>query len=454
MLARLDRVVSAVSVTCPSETAAASCRVVPFAPADATFVEALQAGASAVGIDSIPIDFSGQRHAMHLVLGPGKAVGDALRVHGEGWCGGFTRNVAVDGYLESALPVGPYLAAAFAVGEIFKAVRLVPERYEASTAAFYSAWTHAAYTEMVHSGPSELTDVFLQETIAGVGAVGCICAHTLWAIPGVRGRLLLVDGDKKGIDVTNLNRCLLFGPKHLGLRKASTARDVLVGPDISWIPFDGYLEEAPRPQRHILCAVDTNPSRLTVQSCWPASLLMASTNELRAEVVRCDPRRGGPCARCFNHHDDATPDDELQRRFREASPEEQKRLAVAQGATAEDAREWAYRGACGTTGDRVRDALRNGESRGEAFAVPFVSCAAGTLLAAETVKEQLDAPMPLSPRLARAVVQFWRPAQSAGAKLYRRDPTCPTCRPGTDAMAAWFARTADRPIRGDAGQRR
>jgi hypothetical protein len=38
MLARLDRVVAAVSVACPTGTAAASSRVVPFAPARATFL--------------------------------------------------------------------------------------------------------------------------------------------------------------------------------------------------------------------------------------------------------------------------------------------------------------------------------------------------------------------------------------------------------------------------------
>ena len=451
MLARLDRVVSTVSVSCPPDVAAAE-RVVPFAPATLSLIDALQTGADAIGIETVAVDFSGIRHPIHLVVGPGEAVSGAIRVHGEAWCGGFDRHGAIDGLLDSALPVGPYLAASLAVGEIFKSVRLHPLRYEPTMAAFYSAWTHTATPEMASDGPSDVTGVILAEMLAGVGAVGCICAHVLWATPGVSGHVLLVDGDKDGIDVTNLNRYLLFGSRHLGLRKASAARDLLSDSGIEWSAFDGLLEEAPRPQRRILCAVDTNPSRLAVQTCWPESLLMASTNELRSEIVRCDPRGGGPCARCYNHHDATTPDDELRRLYLEASRDEQERLADANGASLEDADAWAFRGTCGTTGDRVRDALRTAGSWLEAFAVPFVSCAAGTLLAAEAIKEQLDAPMPLSPAVSRAVLQFWRPTHSAGAKPYLRDPHCPTCRPDADAVTVWLDRTSGHPLRGDAGQ--
>lgn len=451
MLARLDRVVSAVSISCPA-AAPTRGRIVPFATTDGPLLQALQQGAATVGIDELPIDFAGRRHAIHLVLGPGAPVEAALRVHGEGWCGGFARSTSVPGDLDSALPVGPYLAAALAVGEVFKAVRMDPQRYDPTDAAFYSAWTHRTADVLQPEGPHSIEGVELAETLAGVGAVGCICAHTLWASPGVCGRILLVDGDPDGIDTTNLNRYLLFGPRHLGKPKASTARDLLQDSAITWGALDGKLETASRPQRRLLCAVDTNPARLAVQTCWPESLLMASTNELRAEIVRCDPRSGGPCASCFNHHDEATPDDELRRRFREASAQEQERLAAESGATLAEAQDWARRGTCGTSGDRVRDALREKADGRQRFAVPFASCAAGTLLAAEVIKEQLNAPAPLAPSLPRAVLQFWHPARSLGARPYHRDPSCPVCRPGTLAADTWRERTAGRPTRLDAGQ--
>jgi hypothetical protein len=135
ILARLDRVVSTVSISC-SPTIAAAEHVVPFAPVPSSFVDALRAGANAVGIDAVSVDFSGTTYPMHLVVGPGEAFGDAIRVHGEAWCGGFARHEAINSNSESALPIGPYLAAALAVGEIFKAVRLDSQRYEPTTAAF------------------------------------------------------------------------------------------------------------------------------------------------------------------------------------------------------------------------------------------------------------------------------------------------------------------------------
>jgi molybdopterin/thiamine biosynthesis adenylyltransferase len=448
MLGRLDRVVRAISVVCP-RNAPAHPRIVPFAQGT-TLLDALKAGANAVGIESIPIDFEGRRGGAHLVLGPGAPSGGAIQVHGEGWSGGFSRDEMVGGSLESALPIGPYLAAALAVGEVFKAVRQGGGPH--SPGAFYSAWSHqAGPSAPLPQGPSSLPDIRLAETLAGVGAVGCICAHTFWSTAELSGDVLLVDGDPKGIDITNLNRYLLFGPSHVNRPKASTARDLLQGGDISWTPLDRALEEAPRPQRRLICAVDSNASRLGVQMCWPESLIMASTHEMRAEVVRCDPREGGPCAHCFNHHEEETPDDELRRRFRVASAQEQERLARENRASLQEAKEWAERGTCGTTGERVRDGMRR-SSRMIRFAVPFVSLAAGAMLAAEVIKEYIDAPVPLSPLTPRAALQFLRPQLSTGAKPYARDPSCPTCRPETSAVAVWRSRMAAAPLRGDGGQ--
>lgn len=447
MLTRLERVVSRVSVTCP-QGIPISARLSPLVGNASSLGDALQNGARAIGV--VPADFVSTEGDLRLVVGPGTAVPGALRVYGEGWCGGIAQDAPVPAAKASALPFGPYIAASMAVGEVFKAVRIDPRRYPPTRAAFYSLWFHRAETTFISGGPAVLPSVVLDETLAGTGAVGCICANVLWATGGVTGDVLLVDGDEKGIDITNLNRYLLFGRAQVGLPKASTARDLLTGSAIVWEAHDGYFETTGGRHRRILCAVDTNQGRLAVQNHWPESLIMASTNELRAELVRCDPRRGGPCARCFNPPDAGTPDDDLRRRFREASPEEQRSLAERVGADLGEALAWAERGECGTTGERVRDALRGVGGRTEAFSVPFVSCAAGTMLAAEVVKEQFDAPVPLSPSLARAAMQFWQPDRSLGAKPYLRDTGCPSCVPDGDAGLIWHARTSTRPHRADA----
>src|SRR5262249_5709914 len=153
--------------------------------------------------------------------------------------------------------------------------------------------------------------------------------------------------------------------------------------------------------------------------------LMASTNELRAEIVRCDPRDDGPCARCYNDPEHETPDDTRRQAFLDASLEDQRALAAAAGTSLEAAVSWAMTGECGTSGERVREVMGEPANAMTHFATPFTSGAAGTMLAAEVVKEELAAPVPLSTRQPRATIQFWRPAQSAGAKPYRRDLSCP-----------------------------
>jgi len=231
-----------------------------------------------------------------------------------------------------------------------------------TTLCGYGRPSHEAGREYVLGGPSVLPEVVLDETLAGVGAVGCICAEALWAANGVGGDVLLVDGDPRGIDVTNLNRYLLFTGQHIGQPKASSARDLLSASGIRWSVHDGPLETAPGLHRRILCAVDINEARLAAQTRWPESLLMASTNELRAEVVRCDPRHGGPCARCHNDPETVTPDEELRRQFREASPDQQRAIAARDNAALDEVIAWAETGECGTSGERVRDAMRAGRA--------------------------------------------------------------------------------------------
>jgi hypothetical protein len=66
---------------------------------------------------------------------------------------------------------------------------------------------------------------------------------------------------------------------------------------------------------------------------------------------------------------------------------------------------------------------------------------AGTMLAAETMKEVLGADVPLSDRRPRAALQFWRPAAETNRSgPYGRDPECPMCEPGRPATKIWGRR--------------
>ena len=105
----------------------------------------------------------------------------------------------------SALPFGPYIAACLAVGELFKTARMRPGTSAAVPSAFYSIWNHRASPAYEAGGPDSI-DVTVDAALAGVGAVGCALIHTLWACPGIQGKVILTDNDPEGVDRTNLNR--------------------------------------------------------------------------------------------------------------------------------------------------------------------------------------------------------------------------------------------------------
>ena len=443
MLARLDQVVSAVYLDCPTDIPIAG-KISPLLPVGIPLDAAVEAATSK--IDTVPVALSDQRGDVRLVVGPGPAVPGALRVSGDGWCGGMSLGGRLPAGPASSLPFGPNMAAALAVGEVFRAALLDLDLYPAVDFAWYSMWSHEISKTPIFDGPPAVDGVAVNEMLIGVGAVGTICSVCLWAAEGVSGVVHLVDHDV--VDTTNLNRYLLFDKRHIGLAKASTAASLLANGPIHFEFHDCRLEAIAPSPAPVLCAVDKNTAKATAQSRWPVSLIMATTNELRAEVVRCDPRLGGPCARCHNPPEvDGESDEDLQAMFSRMSVEEQSGMARSLGVPLEEARRWAELGECGSSGDRVRDALRTGGSPIRTFAVGFVSCAAGTMLAAEAVKEAMGAAVPLSASLQRTSVQFFTPQQSPGAMPYLRDDSCPMCQPGQPAASEWRRRMADWPDR-------
>jgi hypothetical protein len=191
----------------------------------------------------------------------------------------------------------------------------------------------------------------------------------------------------------------------------------------------------------VLSAVDTNRSRAAIQNRYPARVLSASTQDLRAEVLRCGPPGIGACLRCFNTPEPIESDDEIRARLQQLSEERLAELAKAAGVTVAEADVWRRQGRCGLPGERLLRVLRRRAAGEPAFAVSFVSVMAGTLLAAEAVKDVLGASVPLSDTLQRASVQFWRPAASTNrAAAFGRDPNCPMCVPSHPATAIWSER--------------
>jgi len=443
MLARLELIVDEVQIDCP-RSIPLDHQVVPFVDGTRDLAEALVTAGQRIGI--VPVAAADASTADHVItIGPGPAPLVGLRTHGHAWSGAIsTGEIAPDARPpRSSLPFGPYVAASLATSEIFRAVRADLDRFPPPARVCYSLYSHRTNDEWFDDGPPDIPSLRIDAALAGAGAVGCAWLHTIWACSDLYGSVVVADDDADGVDVTNLNRGTLFTIEDVGEPKADVAVAAAARAGLQLTAHVGKVETAPNPSRFMVVAADTNSARAGIQSQYSFPLLFASTSDLRAEVVRCDPTRDGPCMRCHNPPRDEPSDDELADRFLAASPAEQARLAEAAETDVDSTRTWATDPTpnCGLAGERVLPALRAADRDQRAlFAVPFVSVLAGAMLAAETVKE-LAHWSPLSALVPRAVFQFLKPlAKSNGASSYERQRDCPQCGETTPGGAVWRKR--------------
>lgn len=448
LLCRSVGVVSSISLICPSGIRPMG-RIAVLAPLSEDFRDVLIEGGRAIGLVPVLVDETLDRT---IAIGPKvDGIKSDLYVWGNGWCGG----ISVDPISNcnfgpiSSLPFGPYVGACLAAAEIYKAARMRLTDFVGNRHAFYSLWSHQAAEQPIIDGPVS-AEVELDATLVGVGAVGCAFLHTLWSSPDIHGRLTLVDNDEKGLEVTNLNRYALFGQGSVKRQKASEAARLLLGAELDLTPIDAGIETFTIQTTHVVSAVDTNRARHAIQMRYPGQLFSASTFNLRAEVLKCGPPGIGSCLRCHNPPEKVIPDDVLRARLRDGSAEDRAHWAAAANLTTEDVGEWISKPQCGQLGERLLPLLREADTPIQ-FAVGFVSVMAGTMLAAEFVKDHLPGVSVLSSTTQRASFQFFTPtARTNRASAYARDPKCPMCDPTTVQGQIWKDRY-DRSISAHSG---
>jgi hypothetical protein len=254
--------------------------------------------------------------------------------------------------------------------------------------------------------------------------------------------MLIADNDQAGLDVTNINRYILFGRTSVGRAKATEASRIVSDASVLWQPIDAAFESIPRLPPRVVSAVDQNRSRHSIQNRYPTRILSGSTLDLRVEVLRCGPPGTGACLRCYNEPEKIAPDEETRASLRAAPAERVAKLAAASGVTVDDVRDWVATGHCGLAGARLLPHLRTTDGLGD-FAVSFVSAMAGTVLAAELVKDYISVSAPLSESAPRALFQFFSPlSKRNGAGPYPRHPECPMCTPSSIACDLWRRRYA------------
>lgn len=120
-------------------------------------------------------------------------------------------------------------------------------------------------------------------------------------------------------------------------------------------------------------------------------------------------------------------------------------FAAEVGYSVNDLRRWAHDGGCGQAGDAALALLREHQAGPPAmFSVGFVSVLAGTMLAAQLVKEYAGHPAPLDDNAQSAKLQLVNPtaARNGLPTTVQRDPRCPVCSPDGPAVAIWRERAA------------
>lgn len=443
LLARLEGTVERISLACPETDLVG--RISPLSPSTTTLKETLLDGAGQ--IDGVPLsDEDPHDTDILLTVGPGGCPSSGWRVFGEGFAGAISRD-GISGSGTSPLPIGPYVAACLAAGEVFRSARLPEARYRPTNSLSFSLIDYRL-------GDGRLDDPFvlpdwlaLDFGLAGVGAVGCALLQTLWACPGLGGRAVIADSDQKGVDTTNLNRCVIFDRRHVGLPKATTAAGLLKDCELLWEPVDGLYAPGsiPRVPPTLISAVDMNHSRISLQEgFWPGRLFGASTLDLRAEICRMGPPGRGPCLCCFNPPEPAIPDGVRREALLRAGEEEMAAVASQIGSSVEEVRSWAEKGECGQVEAATLSYLRQSDESEATFSVGFVSVFAGVALAAELLKESAGCPTPLNDEFGQAKFQFLNPsAEGNGDPLpVERDPGCTHCDEDAISREIWGQRAA------------
>jgi len=329
--------------------------------------------------------------------------GHTLVVVGDGWRAwvGDTLRAQHSISPTSANPLGPFLAAAVAAGEIFKRCRGI-RRGKFLSVAGYSLWSGAVSPDWnaLEDGPGVAGSALPPVHLIGAGAVGNALAYVVANLGMSESYFILIDDDK--YDGTNLNRCLLAGWMDLGHHKVDALTRALRAGGVGVFPFSSviksYVTDARAGLRAdvthqvddlifqiVLSCVDKGISRQDVQGLKPHLLLGGSTLDLQAKSNLYTGRPGVACLACFNPGErDGEKIRAFESQLRNMPTTERSRFLIERGQNVKAVEEYLSGARCGGLGEAaLKDLAVRPPSE---FSAGFVSLGAGVLLASALLR--------------------------------------------------------------------
>ena len=301
-------------------------------------------------------------------------------------------------------PLGPFLAATLAAGEIYKRTRGIL-RGSFLTAGGYSLWSGATSPdwESLEDGPELAGEALPPIHLVGAGAVGNGLAYTVANAALSAGYFVLIDDDT--YDDTSLNRCFLAGWEDVDDPKVDAIFAALKVAGLDAYPFPGTIKEYVVADRRnvrldaarqaddlsfeiVISCVDRGTSRQDVQGLAPSHLFGGSTLGLAARANFYPDRAGAACLSCFNPVErDGEKIRALEKKLREMDDNQRAAFLSEQGIDREAVDEYLKSPECGTAGEAaLRDLATRAQSE---FSAGFVSLGAALLLCAKLFQHLL-----------------------------------------------------------------
>ncbi len=325
-----------------------------------------------------------------------------LVVHGDGWraWAGSDVEAAPTTPPASDQPLGPYLAACVAAGEVFKRFRGL-RRGVYADAFGVSLWSgRTGSWDELEEGPEPEGLRLPPIHLVGAGAVGQGLMLALGALRPPKAYVVTIDDDTH--DTTNLNRCFVAGVLDVGSLKVEAVARFRrsVGLDGFECPRTlaayagasgphGLREDVALKARDrypvIVSAVDKGASRQDVRGLAPDLVVGGSTLGLTAKVGVFDGAPGAPCLGCNNPAEqDGARLREIEKELRGLDEDARRRRLSVLGDDTDSALDYLRDAPrCGTVGEAAFLAFAT-QAAAE-FSVPFVSMGAAVQVAARLI---------------------------------------------------------------------